>query len=352
FMDSGAAYVVKWDGSTWAKVGYAKGPNSPNAANAIYSLCTDTAGNLYAAHGNAINRGGKYEWDIYKWDGKVWSIVGGTTGLKANKEATTITCDRDGNLYAGGRFTNDSGKCYIAKWDGTKWTELGKGGNELNANSLIWSVNADKKGNIYTAGTFTNSFGKIYVAKWNGTKWTTVGTDSSFENKNKGQIISVKTDDAGNVIIAGYYKNNKNEFYVGKYNDTSWSQVGKGFNANAYTMYVSSKNEILVGGNFIDSTNKNFLAMQLSQVVTAIENINTHAGYAIYPNPAHDFISINTKDIAPNTPYQIMDVMGKIVAKGTLGATTNIIDIAALNSGVYFITINGGLVQPVKFIKE
>ena len=54
------------------------------------------------------------------------------------------------------------------------WSELG-GLNGLGANGTIYSMCKDAVGNIYAAGTFTNSSGNRYVAKYNGTSWSELG---------------------------------------------------------------------------------------------------------------------------------------------------------------------------------
>ena len=62
---------------------------------------------------------------------------------------------------------NSSGHPYVAKYNGSSWSELG-GANSLGANSAIYAINSDHISNIYVAGYFTNSSGKEYVAKFDG----------------------------------------------------------------------------------------------------------------------------------------------------------------------------------------
>jgi hypothetical protein len=85
--------------------------------------------------------------------------------LAANERILSVCSDASGNIYAAGIFTNSSGKQYVAKYNGSSWSELG-GLNGLSANSNIWSVCSDASGNIYAAGGFTNSSGYYYVAQY------------------------------------------------------------------------------------------------------------------------------------------------------------------------------------------
>ena len=67
--------------------------------------------------------------------------------MSANARIRSVCSDAAGNIYTAGDFTNASGNCYIAKYDGTSWSELG-GLNGLSANFPIHSVTVDAAGNV------------------------------------------------------------------------------------------------------------------------------------------------------------------------------------------------------------
>jgi hypothetical protein len=78
------------------------------------------------------------------------------------------------DLIVGGDFTTAGGNPahYIAKWDGTQWTEFG-GGMDNWVRSLAY-IN----GEIFAGGGFTKA-GNDSVnrfAKWNGTNWVKFGS--------------------------------------------------------------------------------------------------------------------------------------------------------------------------------
>lgn len=79
----------------------------------------------------------------------------------------------------------------------------------------------------------------------------------------------------------------------------------------------------------------------------SLEEIN-NLTIAMYPNPATEFITIDSKE---NGNYMIIDVMGAIVAEGIVN--NNKVSISSLNNGTYFVKFSteSGVYQ-VRFIKN
>lgn len=77
------------------------------------------------------------------------------------------------------------------------------------------------------------------------------------------------------------------------------------------------------------------------------------SNYVVGPNPATDFVSITAKNNDTINTVEITDVNGRIVKNVKVNATTSQINMADLNSGVYFLKVsseNG--VGITKIIKE
>lgn len=75
----------------------------------------------------------------------------------------------------------------------------------------------------------------------------------------------------------------------------------------------------------------------------------------VYPNPASDFIAVQTQMAEQNFKVELIDELGKIVQTQTLyqGSTMCYFDIQTLYSGVYFVKVsNGNLSSTSKVIKE
>lgn len=256
-------YVTKWNGTSWAQLGA-----DTNIIGSIRDLCKDNSGNFYVGSSSGVIKWNGISWnnlvglssgaiwsfqslvfnpkngylyasiikavnpyldcDIYYWNGSSWNVLDNSSS-KLNRVAIKLYVDNNGDLYAGGNFTNSSGNYYVAKWSGTNWVELGLGGNELKANSYIRTISCDNVGNIYASGDFTNANGNFYVAKWDGASWTELGGNNSLAAN--GRITSICVDALGNLYAAGAMSYRIDEFdncyYVAKWNGNTWSIVGK-----------------------------------------------------------------------------------------------------------------------------
>jgi hypothetical protein len=234
----------------WSELG---GNNALHANGTVLCVCSDPSGNIYAA-GNFVNASGNYY--VAKYNGSTWSELGGNNALAAFAEINCLYCDASGNVYAGGAFTNGSGNVYVAKFNGSAWSELG-GPNSLSAHAQqqLLSITSDAAGNIYTSGYLMNGSGNYYVAKYNGTAWSELGGTNSLAANNL--IDKVCTDTFGNVYTAGYFTNDSGNHYVAKYNGTTWSVLGgatgiisPSINGGIMSLCTDLAGHVYAGGSF------------------------------------------------------------------------------------------------------
>jgi hypothetical protein len=102
--------------------------------------------------------------------GPLGSGVSDGQGYIPTVYATTVY---DGNLIAGGRFTQAGGvsTSNIARWDGTSWTPLGSGMNGWVEAFTVYD------GHLIAGGHFTQAGGNPanYVARWDGLRHRRLG---------------------------------------------------------------------------------------------------------------------------------------------------------------------------------
>jgi hypothetical protein len=71
--------------------------------------------------------------------------------------------------------------------------------------------------------------------------------------------------------------------------------------------------------------------------LTNIITIDYKNKYAVFPNPANDFLTIYGKNV---TSIEIFNIYGNIVLSKTLNDNKKV-NISELNSGIYFVEIEG-----------
>ena len=106
-------HLLKWVGSSWFDVGRP----SINLNSGVGPISSDQAGNIYVRTVDSLGQS-----SISKLTGNIWVNLPLIDANKPVKHISSMCCDKSGNLYAAGHFTNSSGSYYVAKWDGTIWT--------------------------------------------------------------------------------------------------------------------------------------------------------------------------------------------------------------------------------------
>lgn len=405
--NAGEYYVAKYNGNSWSQLG---GPTSTAINDIIYDLCSDIHGNIYAA--GVFTNTSEHVY-VAEFNGQTWAEVGGLNALAnlgdfKTKEIICLYSDNAGNLYAGGQFTNPQGNEFVAKWNGSQWTELG-GANSLRANGYIYSICGDSLGNIYAAGGFTGDSGTSYVAKYNGVGWSQLGNIGAYKGDNSNTVItSICSDPLGNIYAAGLFVDISNHYYVAKWNGLAWSELGgmpglaannniysvnRDANGNIYTggafsnqqekVYMAEwngaswtntggpagyndinfilamcrdpYNNIYVAGTFTDSLGGYYVAKYGNAVTTSENNYAAPVEEVqLFPNPTTGNLRlISTTEL--NTPVSIFDMNGQLVfRKGLTGTKTPELDVHSLPAGSYLLELKtkDGNSKSFRFIKE
>lgn len=145
-------HIAKWDGTQWSALN--NGVNGLVYTVAMSGNDLLVGGEFDALCGNAdCTTGNTPAFHIAKWDSSNWSVLG--NGVRTNVQALAV----DGaNVYAGGVLdaicgnaacnTNNLIANRLAKWDGSQWSALGSGVND------VVSALAVKDGKLYVGGIF------------------------------------------------------------------------------------------------------------------------------------------------------------------------------------------------------
>jgi hypothetical protein len=185
-------------------------------SDAVHALAIDADGNLYAGGYNGVA----------KWDGSKWSNLG-LPWAGGDVIISSLAVDGTGNLYAGGDFYQTVGEAaFLAKWDGSSWTVV----SGTNHGSYIYALATDSSGNLFVGGDFDAAGGvpAKNIAKWDGSSWSALG--AGVERVGDGSVRALALDGNGNLYTGG-------DFYtadgvivnnIAKWNGSSWSALGSG----------------------------------------------------------------------------------------------------------------------------
>lgn len=211
--------VLSWDGTRWRILEdfpNSLGTYNSNPAYGINELETDPQENIYAAGNFTDAAWGQYS--LAKWNGTIWTKLPGSYANYIQRFCVTA----DSNIYAFGAFQDEVGRAVIVNYNAAKqryWTEVKNGTSRFGVPgyNVFSALASDDKNNLYVNGYFTNSSGNRYLAKWDGTNWTEVGTTSSLG-------LGLAIDPYNNL-----YANKDASTYndpVRTWNGTSWVSAG------------------------------------------------------------------------------------------------------------------------------
>ena len=363
FTNAGAmGYVAKWNGTAWSELG--PGLGGASFTQDINCIASDASGNIYAAGQIGFLSGGNLVYEVVKWNGSAWSIVGGTAnGLHGNSSIRAIAVDGSGNVYATGDFTDGvnafAGNPYIAKFNGTSWSAMGTGSASLNIpiSSDALALATDASGNVYAAGKFTDAQSNQYVAKWNGTSWSELGGSASLgASVLIGDITSLVVDASGNLYAGGAFLDaNSAHNTVMKWNGTSWSNAGHfdqlaQDNAGIKSL-ASHGNTIYATGGNMNTRNDHFVAKY--DGTTGISELSGTA-CRMYPNPAAASFALHFSTPITAT-ITVTDIEGTEMIKTQMNdQIEKTFAVNNLATGMYLVRIEtaAGETRTLKLIKE
>ncbi|WP_372948621.1 T9SS type A sorting domain-containing protein [Mariniphaga sp.] len=280
----------KWIG-TWS--GLAKFDSkwtSYLSSKPIVAINIDNYGNKWIATQSEIAKFDDTNWTTYKYSKSIIPYYNGNGGI------TSIAFDKKGNKWFGVGEDWDSGAAGgVTEFDDVNWTNYNS-----NNSGLYYSVDCiaiDKEGNKwFGASTWIESA----LIKFDGTNWTVY--DSNTLGYTFDWMNSIAIDDLGN----------------------KWITTGN------YGVIVFNENGLTVG-----------LDDKLS---------DSSDDFAVYPNPAKNFISINAMQ---SGILEIFNFAGEIIKTSEVQAAPTKINISNFPNGIYTIRVtSSNKTVAKKFIKN
>lgn len=331
-------------------------------------------------------------------------------GGSGNDQATGLASDAVGYVYTVGDFaataafgsssfiadggqdafllkTNGPGSVITAKQFGGPFGDIALG------------VAADNDLNAYVTGIFSGTAafgpttltatggGDVFVTKMDASNNIAWGKRCGGPNNDQGTAISI--DDNSNVCVSGLFSNTAtfDSYSLASYGtydefvfkiaacatfDTAVTVSGNVLTASqagvAYQWLDCNNGYAPVSGAFgqlYTATSNGSYAVRLfsgscadtSACITVnsvgIDEPETGIIASLYPNPAHDQLTLEVKTPGQNTIAELYDVTGRMICAVQLKDTKTQLEIATLNPGIYVLKLrNEKGVETKRFVKE
>ena len=318
---------------------------------------------------------------VSKLVGEMWLNIGdepvSDENLLANRNCQDLAIDINGNVYVA-YCVNETDALAVYRHDGAEWEMLGD--NVADGTVKGIDVAIDSEQNFYVAYADGKYEDKVSVIKYNGTEWSYVGSRGFTESKTdsymamtlvKDSPCVVYTDVAmGSKASAKYYKLSnylyaptdvtvevisgndievtwsvpfmssplkyniyRNDALVGNTEQTSF--IDEGLESGVYTYSVTAVYE--------EGESEKAISNEVKFTVSVAEN--NEVAFMMYPNPAKDYLTIES---AKDAVVKIYSINGQMLSQQNISEGTSTIDLSELNAGMYFISVNETMVKIVK----
>ena len=187
---------------------------------------------------------------IVKWNGSEFEALPGMDMFGSHRiEAMAV---HDGLLYVGGAFQSANGTFgsisdYVASWDGSTWSTVGAG-----FDNVVYSLH-EYQGDLYAGGDFYQSGDSIVrmVGRWDGAQWRSTSTGMT----NNGRVAAMK-EFQGVLYAAGNFHNNTLDTYcIARWDGTSWSTLGgAGIEIGLYALEIYDEQLVVVGVDYHEAS--------------------------------------------------------------------------------------------------
>ncbi len=158
-------------------------------------------------------------------------------------------------------------------------------------------------------------------------------------------IVTYSRHEEGDCIIAGIIDANNGALKLLAYNEPDYD----------YYRYLDNLTDTFRLKTVTDNSISNELLYPVKGIISSTANIDIipdDESFAIYPNPAKDFLTISTH-ITGEKMLKVMNVSGQIIYRETMDEYTKELDVAGLEKGIYLVTMQGdSFIATLKFIKD
>lgn len=316
-------YVSKLIGEVWVKVGGTK--VSDESCYYYQDLAIDKEGNIYVAYcgyqDNILN--------VYRYNGSEWESIGSSVTSIPIK-GIDVALDSEQNFYVSFSDMNMENRMSTLKYNGEEWSFVGQRGYSDPGDSYMsMTMINDNPCVLYTDVTNGNKASGMYFMPYNflfpphNLTAELVGEEDALLTWEAPQTMEMQP------ISYNVYRNDAK---IGNTEAFTYNDEDLTPGLHRYTVTAVYEN------------GESSPAGPVSVQVTVSIDENNEVAFVVYPNPAENYVMIESVKEAEVTIYSIN---GQMVSSQTICEGTNTIDVSNLNAGMYFMQVNETMVKIV-----
>lgn len=314
-------YVSKLIGEVWVKVGGTK--VSDESCYYYQDLAIDKEGNIYVAYcgyqDNILN--------VYRYNGSEWESIGSSVTSIPIK-GIDVALDSEQNFYVSFSDMNMENRMSTLKYNGEEWSFVGQRGYSDPGDSYMsMTMINDNPCVLYTDVTNGNKASGMYFMPYNflfpphNLTAELVGEEDALLTWEAPQTMEMQP------ISYNVYRNDAK---IGNTEAFTYNDEDLTPGLHRYTVTAVYEN------------GESSPAGPVSVQVTVSIDENNEVAFVVYPNPAENYVMIESVKEAEVTIYSIN---GQMVSSQTICEGTNTIDVSNLNAGIYFMKVNESMIK-------
>jgi hypothetical protein len=374
---AGQVRVFRNINNTWTQVGQDLfGQNATAGAGTAVDLSADGTTVAFGAPNTVVDgfTGFTGNVEVYQLEGNSWVQKGEDINGDGSiiKFGQSVSLSDDGNTIAIGQTGNpgivppsDIGRVKIYQFIDNQWVQLGTTlfGTEAN-DEFGYRVRLSSSGTTLAVGSFAHN--EVKVFEWTSGSWNQVGNTLVGENPVDNFGFSISLSGSGSILAIGGRNHssvgfNTGRAYVYENQGGNWTLLNNPIEGAVsgdqfgFSIAISENgSRVAVGaiGNDATGSNAGHVRIFETGLPNSTDDLNAIDSFTWYPNPASEFIHIQSK--YPIHAYEMFSIDGLLVKRNSVSSLTDFpIELDELASGLYILTLQtAGTTKSVKIVKE
>lgn len=312
---SSANLIASWDGNSWSALGTGLGGGLQRIVRAIEPFDGGGGEFLYVG-GNFSTAGGSPAVGIARWNGLVWSGVGGGINpASSSVNAMTIFDDGSGpKLYVGGTFSNAGGAAgtsFFARWTGSNWQPVPgtifSGGSPTSVECFcVFDPPGPVGPSLYVGGSFASANGNAQaqnIVRYDGLGWSPIG--GGVNQRVRAIAPGANKWGEPGLIVAGDFTaaDGDGVSYMAWTDGVDrWEALPFGSNDSIYALHewLSDSGSIVVGGEFdVAGALAADCCAEFSSVTVDLEYVWSGSASGVFKSPEYWSCSVPPSTLDP-----------------------------------------------------